>query len=210
MGYVLGLVATLGAAGAIATTANADGSSVSAASGSGAASAASVAGTAKAASAASAAGSASAASATSAASASGAAAPVAGASESGAPEAGSGTSESGQIVIRTWVRHPRVVVRRHVAKEKIMRADKKMRGHDHYRDGSRIIRFKKGVKGSEVVLRNRKGREIEHFRIRRNGRFEIKLSKREARDLRKGGKYFTFTVHEKGYRAYTVRYRLYK
>jgi len=184
MGYVLGLVATLGAAGAIATTANADGSSADADSGSG----------------------------SGAASAASNVAPAMGssASESGATDAGSSDAGSTSVVIRTWIHHPRVVVRRRVAKEKIMRADAKMRGHDHYYDGDRIIRFKKGEKGSEVILRNREGREIEHFRIRRSGRFEIKLSKREARELRKGGKYFTFTVHEKGYRPYTVRYVLYK
>lgn len=200
MGYVLGLVATLGAAGAIATTANADGSSADADSGSGSATTAS------------------------------AVTPATGSSETGSSDASSAesvpsdsvsaasassdatssaTSSTGEVT-HVWFRWPHFFARHHVDMKKIMGAEAKMRGHDHYYDGERIIKFKKGQKGAEVVLRNRRGREIERFRVRRDGRFDIKLSKREARDLRKGGKYFTFTVHEKGYRPYTVRYVLYK
>lgn len=87
---------------------------------------------------------------------------------------------------------------------------KKMRGRLHYRKDSRKVLFQKGRKGAKVVLRNAKGQFVKKFDVKHNGKFILKLSRKEALKLGKYRKHFTFTVAEKGYKAYTVRYLIYK
>ncbi|MCH5465174.1 hypothetical protein [Levilactobacillus tujiorum] len=188
-GYVLGLVAALFAAGAIATTANADGSSADAASGSSSA-------------------------------ASGAVAPAMGASDaSGAGAMSAANSSSMAAPAKHARKHAKKLAKKRpmkrIAKKRIKRAKKlaaakKMRGRYHYRKDNREILFQKGKKGAEVALFNRKGQEIKKFKVRKDGRFEIKLTKKQAAKLDKGGKYFRFDVHQKGYRPYEIRYYIYK
>ena len=184
-GYVLGLVAALFAAGAIATTANADGSSADAASGSSSA-------------------------------ASGAVAPAMGANDaSGAGAMSAANSSSMAAPAKHARKHAKKRTMKRIAKKRIKRAKKlaaakKMRGRYHYRKDNREILFQKGKKGAEVELFNRKGQEIKKFKVRKDGRFEIKLTKKQAAKLDKGGKYFRFDVHQKGYRPYEIRYYIYK
>jgi len=193
-GYVLGLVAALFAAGAIATTANADGSNADAASGSSNA-------------------------------ASGAIAPAMGASDAGGAAAIS-TADSSSIaqpakkpakkLAKKLAKKPakkrvmKKVAKKRIKKAKKLAAAKKMRGRYHYRKDSREIFFQKGKKGDEVELFNREGKEVKKFKVRKNGRFEIKLTKKQAEKLDKGGKYFRFDVQQKGYKAYEIRYHIYK
>ena len=91
-----------------------------------------------------------------------------------------------------------------------MSAAKKMRGRLHYKKDSRVILFQKGRKGAEVTLRNREGKFVKKFRVKKNGKFEVRLTAKEAKELNKGGKYFKFTVKEKGYKAYTIHYLIKK
>lgn len=93
---------------------------------------------------------------------------------------------------------------------KTVSSAKKMRGRLHYRKDSRTVLFQKGRKGAEVVLRNRKGQLVKKFKIKKSGKFSIKLTKKEAEKLGKYGKYFTFTVSEKGYKTYTIKYTIFK
>ncbi|MGP4117808.1 hypothetical protein [Levilactobacillus zymae] len=93
---------------------------------------------------------------------------------------------------------------------KVVKSSKKMRGRLRYRKDSRTVLFQKGRKGAKVTLRNRKGQYVTKFTVKRDGKFSIKLSKKEAEKLAKYGKYFTFTVAEKGYKTYTVKYVIFK
>ncbi|KRL96175.1 hypothetical protein ACUIJQ_01330 [Levilactobacillus hammesii] len=189
-GYVLGLVAALFAAGAIATTANADGSNADAASGSSNA-------------------------------ASGAIAPAMGASDAGGAAAisaadSSSIAQPAKKPAKKLAKKPakkrvmKKVAKKRIKKAKKLAAAKKMRGRYHYRKDSREIFFQKGKKGDEVELFNREGKEVKKFKVRKNGRFEIKLTKKQAEKLDKGGKYFRFDVQQKGYKAYEIRYHIYK
>lgn len=176
-GYVLGLVAALFAAGAIATTANADGSDADAASGSSNAGSAALIG------------------------------PAMGSSEAGgAAEISSAESSSQKPAKKPAKKSAKKLAKR----EKRVASDKKLRGRLHYRKDAREILFQKGKKGEEVALYNRKGKEVKKFRVAKNGRFDIKLSKKEAKKLDEGGKYFHFDVAQKGYKAYQIRYYIYK
>ncbi|MFC6290091.1 Ig-like domain-containing protein [Levilactobacillus angrenensis] len=88
-----------------------------------------------------------------------------------------------------------------------------MRGRKHYTKNSRKILFQKGVKGSKIVLKNSKGQTVKKFTVKKNGKFSVKLTKKQAKKLnntKKGKKYFTFTITQKGYKAYTVKYMIKK
>ncbi|MFD1550072.1 hypothetical protein [Levilactobacillus fuyuanensis] len=179
-GYVLGLVAALFAAGAIATTANADGSDADAASGSSNAGSALI-------------------------------GPAMGSSEAGGAAEISSAESSSQKPAKKLAKKPAKKVAKRLAKrEKRVAADKKLRGRLHYRKDAREILFQKGKKGEEVYLYNRKGKEVKKFRVAKNGRFDIKLSKKQAKKLDEGGKYFHFAVYQKGYKPYEIRYYIYK
>lgn len=93
---------------------------------------------------------------------------------------------------------------------KVVANGKKMRGEKHYRKNSTVILFQKGRKGASVVLRNRKGQFVEKFSVKKSGRFSIKLSKKAALKLSKFGKNFTFTVSQKGFKTYTIKYLIFK
>lgn len=201
-GYVLGLVAALTLAGGIATTANADGSSADAASGSGSGSAP--------------------ASAVVPSGASDMSIPITGgravsdsssssssaASSSSAVDSSSTASSSSSSATQKPQKPEKPAKK--PAKEKEMSAAKKMRGRLHYKKDSRVILFQKGRKGAEVTLRNREGKFVKKFRVKKNGKFEVRLTAKEAKELNKGGKYFKFTVKEKGYKAYTIHYLIEK
>jgi hypothetical protein len=179
-GYVLGLVAALFAAGAIATTANADGSDADAASGSSNAGSALI-------------------------------GPAMGSSEAGgAAEISSAESSSQKPAEKPAKKPAKKLAKRLAKREKRVAADKKLRGRLHYRKDAREILFQKGKKGEEVYLYNRKGKEVKKFRVAKNGRFDIKLSKKQAKKLDEGGKYFHFAVYQKGYKPYEIRYYIYK
>ncbi|MFC6275712.1 hypothetical protein ACFQET_09390 [Levilactobacillus tangyuanensis] len=94
--------------------------------------------------------------------------------------------------------------------KKVVTSAKKMRGRKHYKKNARKILFQKAKKGTKIVLRNRKGQVVKRFTVKKNGKFTIKLTKKQAKKLNKGGKYFTFTVSLKGYKTYTVKYTISK
>lgn len=96
------------------------------------------------------------------------------------------------------------------ATKKVVKRSKKMRGRKHYKKNARKILFQKAKKGTKIVLRNRKGQVVKRFTVKKNGKFTIKLTKKQAKKLNKGGKYFTFTVSRKGYKTYTVKYAIFK
>lgn len=179
-GYVLGLVAALFAAGAVATGANADGSSANAASGS------------------------------SDNASSGAVTPSAGAGDTSDTDGLTGIADSSSSMVKPARKTVKRVTIKRIKRAKTLAASKEMRGRLHYRKDSREILFQKGKKGAEVELFNRKGREVKKFRVAKNGRFTLKLTKKQAKKLDKGGKYFRFAVHQKGYRPYEIRYNIYK
>ena len=90
---------------------------------------------------------------------------------------------------------------------------KKMRGRKGYTKNARKILFQKGKKGTKIVLKNSKGQVVKTFTVKKNGKFSIKLTKKQAKKLnktKKGKKYFTFTVSQKGYKPYTVKYYIKK
>jgi len=183
-GYVLGLVAALFAAGAIATNANADGSDADAASGSSNAGSALI-------------------------------GPAMGSSDAGGAAEISSAESSSQQPAEKPAKKPakkpaRKLTKKLAKREKRVAADKKLRGRLHYRKDAREILFQKGKKGEEVYLYNRKGKEVKKFRVAKNGRFDIKLSKKQAKKLDEGGKYFHFAVYQKGYKPYEIRYYIYK
>jgi len=179
-GYVLGLVAALFAAGAIATTANADGSDADAASGSSNAGSALI-------------------------------GPAMGSSGAGGAAEISSAESSSQKPAENPAKKPAKKLAKRLAKREMrVAADKKLRGRLHYRKDAREILFQKGKKGEEVYLYNRKGKEVKKFRVAKNGRFDIKLSKKQAKKLDEGGKYFHFAVYQKGYKPYEIRYYIYK
>lgn len=93
--------------------------------------------------------------------------------------------------------------------EKVVPSAKKLRGRAHYRKYSRLIRFQKGRRGDFVTLRDRHGRFVASFKVRHNGKFDVRLSRHQAYLLSHDGGYFQFTVQKKGYRAYTIHYKIY-
>lgn len=93
--------------------------------------------------------------------------------------------------------------------EKVVPSAKKLRGRAHYRKYSRLIRFQKGRRGDFVTLRDRHGRFVASFKVRHNGKFNVRLSRHQAYLLSHDGGYFQFTVQKKGYRAYTIHYKIY-
>ncbi|MFC6275714.1 hypothetical protein ACFQET_09400 [Levilactobacillus tangyuanensis] len=173
-GYVAGLVAALSFAGVVATTANADGNSADAASGSG----------------------------------SDSATMTSGADNGGGSTAPSSATSSSISSSTKWTSRRRVVRRRPVVYR--LRADREMRGRLHYDRDGRTILFQKGMKGARVTLRNRRGAVVDRFTVKKNGRFDVRLSRKEALKLDRGGKYFTFTVRDHGYKPYTIRYDIKK
>ncbi|MFC6206418.1 hypothetical protein [Levilactobacillus tongjiangensis] len=204
-GYVLGLVAALTLAGGIATTANADGSSADAASGSGSGSApaSAIVPSGPSDTIAPAAGMSSSSSSSASSSSSSSAANSSSAVDS------SSTASSSSSSATQKPQKPEKPAKK-PAKEKEMSAAKKMRGRLHYKKDSRVILFQKVRKGAEVTLRNREGKFVKKFRVKKNGKFEVRLTAKEAKELNKGGKYFKFTVVEKGYKAYTIHYLIKK
>ena len=209
-GYVLGLVAALTLAGGIATTANADGSSADAASGSGSGSAPASAVVPSGASDMSipiTGGRAVSDSSSSSSSVAGSSSSSAANSSSAVDSSSTASSSSSSATQKP--QKPEKPAKK-PAKEKEMSAAKKMRGRLHYKKDSRVILFQKGRKGAEVTLRNREGKFVKKFRVKKNGKFEVRLTAKEAKELNKGGKYFKFTVKEKGYKAYTIHYLIKK
>ncbi|WP_367296057.1 hypothetical protein [Levilactobacillus yonginensis] len=202
-GYVLGLVAALTLAGGIATTANADGSSADAASGSGSGS-----GSAPVSAVVPSGPSDTIAPAAAMSSSSSSSESSSAANSSSAVDSSSAVSSSSSSATQKPQKPEKPAKK--PAKEKEMRAAKKMRGRLHYKKDSRVILFQKGRKGAEVTLRNREGKFVKKFRIKKNGKFEVRLSAKEVKELNKGGKYFKFTVKEKDYKAYTIHYLIEK
>lgn len=210
-GYVLGLVAALFAAGAVATGANADGNAADAASGSSDNASSGEVAPATGSSAANAASDASDANAAS--DASDAGNPAIGnytGDDTGASDVGGFTGTMSRRAPKKSAKIMKRVAKKRIKKAKSLAADKKMRGRLHYRKDSRVILFQKGKKGDEVELFNRKGQEVKKFKVDKNGRFDVRLTKKQAEKLDKGGKYFRFDVHQKGYRPYEISYRIYK
>lgn len=89
-------------------------------------------------------------------------------------------------------------------------SSEKIRGVHHYYRGERDIFFSKGRKGEVVTLRNRDGQFVKRYDVKRNGSFEIKLSKKQARKLDRFGKHFDYVVSDKGYRVFEKDYTIYK
>ena len=206
-GYVLGLVAALFATGAVATGANADGSAADAASGS---SNNASSGEITPATGSSAANDASDANDASAASDANSVSYAGDANTASYPNDDAGGLDIGGFTGKISRAKTKKVSVKKIKEAKALAADKKMRGRLHYHKDSREILFQKGKKGDEVELFNRKGQEVKKFKVEKNGRFDVRLTKKQAEKLDKGGKYFRFAVQQKGYRPYEIRYYIYK
>lgn len=76
-----------------------------------------------------------------------------------------------------------------------------------YHKNSRQVRFVNGRVGAKVTLKNRQHQIVKRVTIKK-GTFTVKLTKKQAKALNRGGKYFTYTVQEKHHRTYTLKYAI--
>lgn len=76
-----------------------------------------------------------------------------------------------------------------------------------YHKNSRQVRFINGRVGAQVTLKNRHHQTVKRVTIKR-GTFTINLTKKQAKALNRGGKYFTYTVKQKHHQTYTLKYTI--
>lgn len=172
-GYVLGLVAALTFAGAIATTANADGGSADAASGNSTELNAPV--------------------------------EVPGISSSSSSLSSSSSSAASSSSVKPEnSQKPLKKPAKNLAKAKRVKARKS------YRKNARALYLKNARKGATIKVVTAKGKLVKSIKVKKNGKLTIKLSKKEAKKLAKGGKRFSLKVSEKGYKGYSLSIKIAK
>jgi len=71
-----------------------------------------------------------------------------------------------------------------------------------YYKNNRSLTFKNGRKSSVVTLLNGKKQCVKKFDVMNNGKFTIKLTQKQAKNLSKCST-FKFSVAQKGYKTYT-------
>ncbi len=79
----------------------------------------------------------------------------------------------------------------------------------HYRKNGTILYLEKGRKGEKISLLTKKGKLVKKFTVKKNGKFDIRLTKKEAKKLAKGEKYFLLKAKDKGYKTFEIKVKLY-